>query len=72
MPGKRAALNKPWYDTQIVNCSYCGIMIAREFWADDEFPGERFCEEACADVKRRLAAEASEIARTPAEASSDV
>lgn len=72
MTGKWVALNKPWYDTQIVNCSYCGIMIAREFWADDEFPGERFCEQACADVKRRLAAEASETAPISAEASSNV
>ena len=72
MPGKRVALNKPWYDTQIVNCSYCGIMIAREFWADDDFPGERFCNEACADVKRRLAAETSETTHRAAEASSDV
>ena len=59
MAGRWVALSKPWYDTQIDNCSFCGIMMAREYWADDEFPGERFCNDACADVKRRLAAEAA-------------
>lgn len=57
MSGRRLALNKPWYDTEIANCSFCGIMIAKEYWADDDYPGDRFCEQECAGVKRRLAAE---------------
>jgi hypothetical protein len=32
-------------------------MMAREYWVDDEYPGEMFCEDKCADVKRRLRAE---------------
>lgn len=72
MTGRRVALDKPWYDTQIVNCSYCGIMIAREYWSDDEFPDERFCEPECAAVKRRLATEVSDSVQTSAAASSDV
>ena len=32
-------------------------MMAREYWVDDEFPGDMYCEDKCADVKRRLRAE---------------
>ncbi len=72
MAGRWRALNKPWYDTEILNCSYCGIMIAREYWVDDDFSGDRFCEEACADVKRRLAAEEASSAQTSSGTVSDV
>ena len=51
-------LDLAWYDTRILNCSYCGKMIAKQYWADDDYPGQKFCEEACVGVKRRLEAEA--------------
>ena len=72
MSGRRLALNKPWYDTEIVNCSFCGIMVARDYWADDDYPGDRFCEQECADVKRRLAAEQAGSAPTSSGTTSDV
>lgn len=59
MSGEWRDLNKPWYDTEIANCSFCGIMLARNYWADGDYPDDRFCESECADVKRRLAAEAA-------------
>jgi len=54
MSGRTVLIEAPWYETRITNCSFCGIMIARQYWQDDQFEGERFCTEACADVKRRL------------------
>jgi len=33
-------------------------MIARDYWADDDYPADKFCEPACADVKRRALAKA--------------
>ncbi len=59
MSGEWVPMALAWYDTRIFNCSFCGIMMAREYWADDEFPGEKFCEESCAGVKRRLMAESA-------------
>jgi hypothetical protein len=44
----------PWYETRILNCSFCGKMIAGEYWQDESFPADKFCEPSCADVKRRL------------------
>lgn len=72
MSGTHISLNIPWYDTEIVNCSFCGIMIAKEYWADDDYPGDRFCEQACVDVKRRLQIEASESTTISTEKLSDV
>ena len=60
MSGKWVPFDLAWYDTRIFNCSFCGIMMAREHWVDDEFPGEKFCEDRCADVKRRLGEELAE------------
>ena len=53
MTGKMLTIEVPWYETRIENCSYCGKMIARHYWADDEFPDDKFCERQCVDVKRR-------------------
>ena len=53
MTGKMLTIEVPWYETRIENCSYCGKMIARNYWADDEFPDDKFCERQCVDVKRR-------------------
>ncbi len=53
MTGKNMIIEAPWYETRIENCSYCGKMIARNIWVDDEFPDDKFCEPQCADVKRR-------------------
>ena len=58
MPGRERQLETSWKDTRVVNCSFCGRMIARHYWEDDDFPSDRFCEAACADVKRSLAAAA--------------
>jgi len=51
--GKTLTIEVPWYETRIENCSYCGKMIARNYWADDDFPDDKFCEQQCSDVKRR-------------------
>jgi len=53
MTGKFLTIEVPWYETRIENCCYCGKMIARNYWVDDGFPGDKFCEPQCADVKRR-------------------
>ena len=37
MTGKTHVLDIPWQETRILNCSFCGIMIARSYWEDDEF-----------------------------------
>ena len=68
MSGRTVVVEAPWYETRIMNCSFCGIMIAREFWQDDQFKSDRFCTEACADVKRRLERESKTSGRknTPA------
>ena len=55
MPGSIQTIDLSWKNTRILNCTFCGRMIARKYWEDQEFPDERFCEEACADVKRSLA-----------------
>jgi hypothetical protein len=57
MNGHYVNLDLPWYETRILNCSFCGKMVAVRFWRDDAFPAEKFCEPACADVKRRLSSE---------------
>ena len=57
MPGQQRTLDLPWQETRIRNCSFCGRMIARFYWEDRDFPGEMFCEAACADVKRSLESE---------------
>jgi hypothetical protein len=54
MSGAYVALVFPWYETRILNCSFCGKMIAGEYWQDKSFPADKFCEPSCADVKRRL------------------
>ncbi len=54
MTGKTHVLDIPWQETRILNCSFCGIMIARNYWEDDEFSDEMFCTEPCADLKRSL------------------
>jgi hypothetical protein len=56
MTGHDVELSTPWYETRILNCSFCGKMIAARYWCDDAFPDDKFCELACADVKRRLQA----------------
>ena len=55
MTGRYLNLDLPWYETRILNCSFCGKMIAVKYWREDLFPEDKFCEPACADVKRRLA-----------------
>lgn len=57
MNGHYVNLDLPWYETRILNCSFCGKMVAVRFWRDDAFPADKFCEPACADVKRRLSSE---------------
>jgi hypothetical protein len=54
MPGSYINLTFPWYETRILNCMFCGKMIAGQYWQDDSFPADKFCEPSCADVKRRL------------------
>lgn len=58
MSGGYVGLQSPWYETRILNCSFCGKMIAGEYWQDKAFPEDKFCEASCADVKRRLGAKA--------------
>ena len=55
MSGRYLSLDLPWYETRILNCSFCGKMIAVQYWHDDSFPEDKFCEPGCAEVKRRLA-----------------
>ncbi len=57
MSGHYVSLDLPWYETRILNCSFCGKMVAVQYWCDDLFPAEKFCEPACAEVKRRLASQ---------------
>jgi hypothetical protein len=57
MSGHYVSLDLPWYETRILNCSFCGKMVAVQYWRDDSFPAEKFCEPSCADVKRGLASQ---------------
>jgi hypothetical protein len=61
MTGRLVRLDIPWYETRINNCSFCGIMIAGQYWQDDDYPNEMFCTAACAEVKRRLAREGTGV-----------
>ena len=54
MPGQKQTLEIPWHETRILNCFFCGRMISRIYWEDDEFPCQKFCEESCAELKRSL------------------
>jgi hypothetical protein len=57
MTGREVAIDIPWYETRILNCTFCGKMIAGHYWHDDAYPSDKLCEPACADVKRRLVGE---------------
>lgn len=59
MRGQMLSINVPWYETRIENCSFCGKMIARTYWADDDYPEDKFCEADCADIKRRVSQKVS-------------
>lgn len=54
MSGQQITLEIPWHETRILNCFFCGRMISRIYWEDDQFPDQKFCEASCADVKRSL------------------
>jgi len=54
MTGRYVEINFPWYESRILNCSFCGKMIAGEYWNDDEFTEDKFCEPSCVGVKLRL------------------
>jgi len=43
MSGRYVALDFPWYETRILNCSFCGKMIAGEYWQDSAYPDDKFC-----------------------------
>ena len=60
MSGRQLIVDVPWYETRIENCSYCGKMIARTYWADDDYPADKFCESDCADIKRRASPNVTE------------
>jgi hypothetical protein len=64
MSGRCVGLVFPWYETRILNCSFCGKMIAGSYWQEDAFPADKFCEPSCAEVKRRLKAVPQRRART--------
>lgn len=50
MSGTWSEIDNPWYESRIVNCSFCGQMIARRIYAvgvgDD---ARTYCSESCAD-----------------------
>ncbi len=54
MKGSFKPIKLPWYETKILNCTFCGKMIAGKYWADRRFPAYKFCERECADVKANL------------------
>jgi hypothetical protein len=54
MAGRYVDLVVPWHETRILNCSFCGKMIAGRFWHDDSWPAEKFCEPSCPEVKTKL------------------
>ena len=54
MKGSFKPIKLPWYESKILNCTFCGKMIADRFWVDGRFPSHKFCERECADVKANL------------------
>jgi hypothetical protein len=40
-----------WWETNVVNCSLCGQMIARDVWVSDD--GLEFCGPDCEQLYRR-------------------
>ena len=54
MKGSFKTITLPWYETKILNCTFCGKMIAGKYWFDSRFPAHKFCERECANVKAKL------------------
>lgn len=54
MIGRDVEIDVPWHETRILNGLFCDKMIAGRYWQDAAYPTGKFCEPACADVKRRL------------------
>ena len=59
MTGDWREINHPWYESRIINCAFCGQMIARRtFVVSVGARDEHFCTETCGD--RALAARGEE------------
>jgi hypothetical protein len=50
MTGSWKEIDNPWYASRIVNCAFCGQMIARRtFTVSVGINSEHFCSETCAE-----------------------
>ncbi len=50
MTGNWIEIDNPWYESRIVNCAFCGQMIARRtFTVVVDGTAEHFCSETCAE-----------------------
>ena len=47
-------INTPWYETKILNCTFCGKVLANQYWQDSRFSDQKFCEQSCANTKKNL------------------
>jgi YHS domain-containing protein len=47
-------LNLPWYETNYINCEFCGMMLTGDIWIA-EINGKRalFCNPHCEETFRR-------------------
>ena len=54
--GRWQIIEVPWYETRIVNCSYCGRMIPKQIWVGGASGNEVFCSEKCEQLSDERAA----------------
>jgi hypothetical protein len=40
-------INAPWYETRIINCSYCGRLIPKRIWLGGASEQDVFCGQKC-------------------------
>jgi hypothetical protein len=49
MSGTWREIDNPWYESRIINCAFCGQMIARHTYvASLNGQDEHYCSETCA------------------------
>lgn len=50
-------IEAPWYETRIVNCSFCGRMIPKRIWVGEGAERHIFCSGKCEQLAAQRQAE---------------
>jgi hypothetical protein len=56
-------INAPWYETRIINCSYCGRLIPRRIWLGGPSEEDVFCSQKCELLRSERAAETANASK---------